>query len=258
MFTKFDKYDRIKENRLRKYNMFFKKLRSIIYEYFRRRFYPYIFNLRDDYADVFSFKDELEKRNVLIGTIRRRTQYERNINSLFYHIPTSQIQSESGIEYVALYKSKSIFNNENDVNGITHYARVIETSHVKRSEITEIPSTSGEEYIRFNVEKWCSLAQAITIKEKYPKVFSKTSMYLLSRAKCTYELYFETVEEYVFYLGICDIINDLYDGFELFDMLVIRRGGKIKIKSKGFKKKFKIKQFKQAPYDTVCKVFAFL
>ena len=90
--------------------MFFIKLRTKIAEYFRRRFYPFIFDLNEEYDDILSKKEEIELRNVLIGTIRRREQYSVNVSSKFYHIPTKQILDDVGIEYVALYQSRSIFN----------------------------------------------------------------------------------------------------------------------------------------------------
>lgn len=237
--------------------MLFKRLRKKISEYFRRRFYPYIFNLHDDYSEILDFKDEIEKKNVLIGTIRRREQLSINISHDFYHIPTNQILSEMGIEYVALYQSKSIFNAETDSNGISHFARVTEAKHVKRCEINEIPSHSNEDYIRFDVNKWQSLPNTITIKEKYPKVFSKTSLYLLTHASYTCELYFETAEEYVFYLGVCDIVKDIYDGFEFCGMEVIKRGRKLRITSSRLKKKIKLKDFMQSPCDMTGKIFDF-
>ncbi len=217
---------------------------------------PIIFNLEEEYSDLISKSEEIEKRNVLIGTVRRREQLSQNLKHNFYHIPLDELISENGIEYVALYQSINLFANSDEDTGIGYYAKVRDCTRVKRSEISEIPETYNSDriYVKFNFDKWDKLPRRIYIKEKSPKVFHKTSMYLFSNARYTYELYFESAHEYVIYQGIKDLIDDTYDGF-IFKNLKARKIGKSLVFEKsGRKIKMSIKDFKSAPMSSIFKI----
>ncbi|MBR5460074.1 MAG: hypothetical protein IKV53_04335 [Clostridia bacterium] len=208
---------------------FIKEVLSKIREWLYRLRHPVIFKLEEEYPEVIAAASEIEKRNVLVGTVRRREQLPVNLSKNFYHIPMNQLITSEGIEYVALYQSKHLFNLETDTNGITYYGIITEAKQVKRSEILEIHSSSSEMYMRFEVERWKRLSPQIIIREKSPKVFLRTSSYLLHNAKYTSELYCKTVEEYILHLGLNDVISDIYDGFEYNGIKLLKRGSRIKV-----------------------------
>ena len=237
--------------------MFFKKLFSKIADFLKRLFSPIVFDLEEEYADVLEKASEISNRNVLVGTVRRREQISVNLEKNFYHIPINQLMVSEGIEYVALYQSKTLFDKDTDLNGVVWYARVIESKKVKRRDIKEIHSTSGEDYMRFEVDKWAQITNPIEIREKYPKVFLKTSFYLLSRAKYTCELYFTSAESYIIYLGMTDIANDLYDGFTFRDITVIKRFSKYVIKKNDQKYTIKLKHFLREPHGKISEFLHF-
>ena len=208
-----------------------KELFSKIKEYFYRLKNPIIFNLEEEYSDILAHREEIERRNVLVGTLRRREQFHTNLSHCFYHIPKYQLNSPSGIEYIALYQSKNLFNKDTDTNGIKYFGKVIHVSEVERAEIKEIPSQSREKYIRFDIDCWSHLPHGIMIREKSPKVYLKTSDYLLFNAKYTSELFCKSAEEYILHLGLTDLISDIYDGFDFMDVHIVKRGNRIYVKT---------------------------
>ncbi|MBQ9975702.1 MAG: hypothetical protein IJP16_04260 [Clostridia bacterium] len=236
---------------------FIKELFSKIRERLYRLRHPVIFRLEEEYSDVLAAASEIEKRNVLVGTVRRREQLPVNLSKNFYHIPMNQLITAEGIEYVALYQSKHLFNLETDTNGIAYYGLITEAKQLKRSEITEIRSSSSEPYMRFEIEKWHRLSPQIIIREKSPKVFLRTSKYLLHNAKYTSELYCKTADEYLIHLGLNDIISDIYDGFEYNGIKVIKRGSKIKLTINQHTVLYSFKNVKRYTMDHVAKITEF-
>ncbi len=231
-----------------------KKLFSKIREWLFNLRHPVIFNLEDEYSDVIANASEIEKRNVLVGTVRRREQFPVNLSGNFYHIPMNQLITSEGLEYVALYQSKHLFNLETDTNGIAYYGIITEAKQVKRSEITEIHSSSSEPYMRFEIEKWQRLSEQIIIREKSPKVFLRTSKYLLHNAKYTSELYCRTVDEYVIQLGLSDIISDIYDGFEYKGITVLKRGSRIRASVNSTTAVYSFKDVRRCTMDHAVKI----
>ena len=196
----------------------------------QRIFFPIIFNLEEEYLDVLLKEKEVKLRNVLVGTVKTREQLAVNLNKKFYHIPLKEILTEAGIEFIALYQSKNLFNHDNDINGIKYFGKVSKVSVVPRNTISEIPKDSHELYVRFDIEEWLELDPHVKIRETYPKVFLKTSEFLLKESRYTNVLSIESVDEYVLYSGVCDIACDLYDGFVFREYHCLKRGKKIIIK----------------------------
>lgn len=235
--------------------MWIKKLFIKIKNYFYRMFNPVIFNLNDEYSDILEKSTEIARRNVLIGTIRRREQLSANLSNRFYHIPMSELISGDDIEYVAIYQSKNLFRENTDVNGIVYYGRVTNAAIVKRHDIPEIPSKSNELYMRFDVDRWQKIDHHIQIREISPQVSLKTSFYQFSNARFINELFFKTANEYIFFLGIVDLINEIYDGFTLNSLFAIRRGNRIIVKSEKRKQVFSVKELSEKPYGKITDFF---
>ena len=95
-------------------------------------------NIRED--DI-NFKN----RNVLVGVIRGRHQFNAMLKMKFYHIPISRVNDCSfPVEYVAVYQSKKHFGRK---SGVRIYGEVESFCTVPRNKITEIPKDSSEKYI---------------------------------------------------------------------------------------------------------------
>jgi len=235
--------------------MLLKELFIKIRDYLYQIFHPVIFNLDEEYAEILDKRNEFTKRNVLVGTIRRREQLSLNLAHRFYHIPLAELITPEDIEYVAIYQSKNLFHRNTDVTGITYYGRVTNVQIVKRRDIPEIPSGSNELYARFDVDRWQKIEPHIQIREISPQVCVKTSFYQFSRARFTNELFFKTAEEYVFFLGILDIIGKTYDGFELGMRRVIRRGKRISVNKDGKTLYYPIKELKAKLYCKINEIF---
>lgn len=100
-------------------------------------------------------EDDFKNRNVLIGMVKSREQFEANINNKFYHILVKSVNLVAhSIEYVTLLQTKNIFNDE---SGVQYYGQVTDIKIVKRSEITELPKESSELYYRIEVSSTCTM-----------------------------------------------------------------------------------------------------
>lgn len=140
-------------------------------------------------------KDEyFNERNVLVGTLKDKEQYNINISNKFYHMPKKNINLvKNNIKYIALYKSKNFFGED---SGITCYGKVKEINVLKRNEITEIPKASDELYCRFEIEEWIELSHKI-ISNGFPlRRPIYTTFYLLNNANTLEELCIKNKEEF--------------------------------------------------------------
>ena len=229
---------------------FISKIRAFFY----KLNHPTIFNLEEEYADIVAKADEISRRNVVVGTVRRREQLPINLENKFYHMPMIQLISAEDIEYVALYQSKNLFSLPTDTNGVTYFGKIISTEMLKRCQIEEIPRNTREPYVRFEVSSWNRLTPEIKIRERVPKVFVKTSYYLLTNARYTSELFCRNADEYIVHLGMLDILSDVYDGFTYKDLHVIKRG-KVFIIRKGKRKiKFSMKEIKRNTLEKLVEI----
>jgi len=145
--------------------------------------------------DMFGFFTKFSKkklfgpRDVLVGIVKDKSQYDINISNNFYHIPAKRIYMlDLPVKYVALFKSDRMFSE--DEAGIYVYGKVKGISLKKRCQITEIPRNSNEEYFRFDIEKWIYLKQPIKNCE-ISKTHMFTSLKLLLSAKTIPELYMQ-------------------------------------------------------------------
>lgn len=139
-------------------------------------------------------KDEyFNERNVLVGTLKDKEQYNINISNKFYHMPKKNINLvKNNIKYIALYKSKNIFGEE---AGITCYGKVKEINVLKRNEIAEIPKSSDELYCRFEIEEWIELPHKIISNGFSLRRSMYTTFYLLNNGYTLEELCIKNKEE---------------------------------------------------------------
>jgi hypothetical protein len=156
--------------------------------------------------DVGQVDTRFKERNVLVGVVRNKHQFNALIHKKFYHIPMSQlVNCEMPVKYVAIYQSKSIFKN---MSGIKYYAEVISCNTVPRNRITELPKNSDEPYLYIKVKGWRKLGASIKAKEMNSTAVS-TTMYLLKNAKDSVELTLRSAEEYEFYTSLCSLVKRL-------------------------------------------------
>lgn len=144
-----------------------------------------------------------QQRNVLVGCMSNEHQLHVALTHKFYHTPLTNIVDHNNIkhiEYVALYQSKRLYNSNIDGIGINYYGKVVGMKIVKRSEITEIASTTSRNnpetlYIVFEVEKWEKRAEPIVPNGYGVKLLTYTSKYIFDRAHEIAELKLHNDEE---------------------------------------------------------------
>lgn len=133
------------------------------------------------------------KKNVFIGSLRSKGQWDVNYELNFYHTPLKNVLRELGkLEYVAVYRRKKLFKND---NGIIHYGKIKNFRVLPREKITEIKSDRKGLYVRFEIEEWLELPQRIVPLQYgvYDRLF--TTLPLLLMAKELPELSLQTEEE---------------------------------------------------------------
>ena len=140
--------------------------------------------------------ERYKNRNVLVGVVKNKSQFNVLLKRRFYHIPMSQLADCSfPIEYVAIYQSKKLFGKE---SGIKMYGIVKNAVTLPRNQIEEIPSMSDEKYLYIKVNGWYKLPKTIKADDMYAVAFS-TREYLLKNAKTSSELCVSSKEEYELY-----------------------------------------------------------
>ena len=149
--------------------------------------------------------ESFSNRDVLVGVVKNKEQYEININNNFYHIPAKRLYLlDLPINYVALFKSEKSFDVAEA--GVFVYGRVTKITKLKRCEITESPSLSDKEYYRIDVESWKKLKTPIKSQEISP-VHILTTKYLLHNAKTVPELYMLSSQELKLYRRLYELCN---------------------------------------------------
>lgn len=230
-----------------------KNLLNVILEFFRS-FFRFrniqFFDLIEEYEDYLCGHD-LTKHDTLVGTVKSREQYDTNIKHNFYHIPERFVEFPEDIEYVALYRSKNLF--EKDEPGVTHYGRVISCEKVKRRDIKELYLSFNPDdyYYRFEVSAWQELEVPVIAREAAPHVAVTLNRYLLENSKYGYELLISNNEMFKLNLGLIDITNSVYDGFFVGDTKVYTVRSKIIVLSPRGKYVYKVTDYKRKPLATL-------
>ncbi len=173
----------------------------------------------------------------LPSTTKLMEQFEANINNKYYHIPVKSVNlAAHSIEYVTLFQTKNIFNDE---SGIQYYGQVADIKIVKRSEITELPKESSELYYRIEVSSWIKLYRKLEINGFSLRRSSYTSFYLLKNADNVCELFIRNCREFRLFRELRRIYNkrtislkgieDDVEAFCIDDIEIIVKGDVIKI-----------------------------
>lgn len=105
------------------------------------------------------YYEKFYKKNVFIGSLKNKEQWDTNNKFNFYHTPLKNVSDVLGnLEYIAVYRSKDLFGMD---NGIKNYGRIKSISILARKDISEIPSTRKDLYVRFEIEEWKELKNKI-------------------------------------------------------------------------------------------------
>ena len=200
---------------------------------------------------------DYSSRNVMIGMLRNKRQLNKNLRGNFYHVPAKLLKNtENDIKTVALYQSKTLFGG---IGGIRYFGEVESLKAVKRSEIKEIPSASGETYIYFKIKKWELLKHTVKAKEcRSPLWF--TTEYLLKTSESTSELFFRSEREHNLYRLLKELKEkDAPDEVSAEgvtvkienDTFIFTRGG-------AFLTSVTFEDFSSRPYETTHEIFGYI
>lgn len=144
-------------------------------------------------------------RDVLIGDVRSKEQFQICMSNKFYYIPVSKIhEKDLPVRYIAFYQSNRLFGSE---SGVRYYGAVTQCYKVKRSEIREIPSESEELYYRFEIKEWKKLAKTIAVRE-HAAGRQFTNMFLLEHSNETPELSIRSEEQYRLFAELKRALNN--------------------------------------------------
>ena len=205
-------------------------------------------------------KDEyFKEREVLVGTLRDRNQFNISLNHKFYHIPKNQINlSKHNIRYIALAQSKKVFQEE---AGILWYGKVKSIEPVKRSDITEIPKDSDDIYYRFEIEEWIKLPRKIEVTGYQVRSFSYTSFYLLTHAETVSEICIKSREEFRLWKELKRYDRNLrvdeegkVESFVLGNTAYVINDDEIRAINKGKDKTIRKKDFEKSPVKSLKKL----
>ena len=223
-----------------------------------KEFFLYLFGIDravylDEYEDYVRGED-LSAFNTMVGTVRSKEQYDVNIKYNFYHIPAHFVDYPEKVEYVALYRSKNIFDKDDP--GVKHFGKVLSFEKVKRCEIEELKLSFNpdDDYYRFEVSEWKELEFPVKARESGPSVYLLSNKFLLFNAKYFYELFIDSNDLYKLSLGLSDIVNGVYDGFFIGDFRVRIWCKKIVIKSNENKIAFNVSEYRRYPHATLKKI----
>ena len=148
---------------------------------------------------------EIERRNMLVVTVKSKEQLEINLKHNFYYMPASKIINVNcDYEYIAVYQSATFFGG---CSGILYFGEIEDIRAVRRCEILEIPKDSNENYLRFSV-KWKTKDEKIN-PDVAVKSFADTSYELFKNAKNVSELYIRSYEEYKTYIFLKNICKNV-------------------------------------------------
>lgn len=188
-----------------------KELLPIYLQYldFCRKIRKYILkhNIPNIAASKTTFNTPWPENNVLIGPLRNQAQLEICLKHKFYHMPENRFTEPQMPKYIAIYQSKHLFGNS---AGVRYYGEIINISKVKRCDIKEIPSNSGETYFYFSIKEWKTLPKIIKA-DSDGGLFGITNIFLLLHSRMIFELYLKR-DEYNLYKSISDSVANNTDG----------------------------------------------
>ncbi|GAA4840902.1 restriction endonuclease-like protein [Paenibacillus vulneris] len=145
------------------------------------------------------YQNKFSGKNVIIGSMRERSQLELMKQNLYYHMPLENITDHkvlTQLEYIAVYQSKALFDPGHQ--GIFLYGKIIGWQVVRRGQITERPARRGMEnklYVKFSVAEWLERERPILSGGQGVRTSLYTSKYMFDRAAELAELKLETDEQ---------------------------------------------------------------
>jgi predicted component of viral defense system (DUF524 family) len=213
---------------------------------------------------------DFTNRDVLVGSLSKAEQLEVCFNYGFYHIPCSEIaESRLPIRYIALYQSSSKFKQN---AGIHYYGEITLIEKLKRSEITEIPTSRNENamYYKFHVKEWHHLNKEIKPKELRIRSRLYTNLFLILNAEYIPELCIKSKEEYRLYMDLkryCNSISvsmdeenseDLYTNIEFENGRVSIDDNKISVYKGQRFYQYKLEDFAARPRTIISMIQRFI
>ncbi|WP_337589411.1 restriction endonuclease-like protein [Paenibacillus contaminans] len=145
------------------------------------------------------YVNKLGGKNVLIGSLRERSQLELAKRHLFYHMPLENITDHkvlTQLEYIAIYQSKNLF--EAGQQGVFLYGRIADWQVLRRGQITERPAKAGTEnrlFVKFTIESWETRKTPILSGGQGVHTCLYATKYMFDRALEIAELKLETDEQ---------------------------------------------------------------
>jgi hypothetical protein len=136
------------------------------------------------------------KRNVLIGPLRRKGQLNICLAHKIYYTYLEEVQSYlNDLEYVAIYQSKRIFNQE-EYQGIFYYGRIKSFDILRRNEIREAPDSTRPHKlaVKFRIEEWLPRLNPIKPQGYGPAEPQRTNWDLFKDARVYPELHLTGIE----------------------------------------------------------------
>lgn len=200
---------------------------------------------------------DLSLRDVMVGTLRNKEQYDICLKHRFYHIPVNRVsENRVPLHYIALYKADNLFGSIN--SGIKVYGEVLGCSKVYRSAIKEIPTSKNNDelYYRFDIKDWIYLDNPIKVKEYGPRANVFTNLFLLENSEFFTELLIKSKEEFRLYYELKRLYNkltinnleDSIEGFEFEGANIIFRNNEISVHTQDNRhNRYEIKQFALHP-----------
>jgi uncharacterized protein len=146
------------------------------------------------------FTDKLGGKNVLIGNVFSKEQFDACRQHNMYYMPLTQLgkdqKSLTQLQVIGLYQSRALFGQRGC--GIRWIGKVSSWNVVARHEITELPISEGEEdvpIIRFEIESWEKRKSPIEPGGRGISTYLLTCQYMLERATVVQELRIESEEQ---------------------------------------------------------------
>ncbi|MCU6792469.1 restriction endonuclease-like protein [Paenibacillus sp. WQ 127069] len=142
------------------------------------------------------YQNKLGSKNVLVGSLKDKSQLDFIKKQLFYHTPLNNITDHkllTQLEYVAIYQSKNWFGA--DGQGVYLYGKITDWQVLKREQIKERPAQRGTEhrlYVKFVVEEWLIRETPILSGGVGVRSCMLTTKYMFDRAYELAELKLDT------------------------------------------------------------------
>ena len=137
-----------------------------------------------------------EKRNVLIGPLRKKEHLSIFLKYSFYYTYLKYVQHYlSELEYVAIYQSKGKFSVTEE-QGIHFIGKISSYKIIPRRQIKEVPGGSEPDQLAvvFEIEEWLKLPTPIRPGDYGPRFPLRTTWQLLKEASIYPELHLKQLE----------------------------------------------------------------